>query len=386
MRRSVSASAPSQLLLAALVGLQLSGCPDTTIPTIDQGRTGRLCSVSELDAFRSASTDFEREDLWVAFVDVGQGDAIWIRTPGTRELDAKEILIDSGNCLVSSGDCDGRAPAAPGAETFDNFEADGIGALVAFMSESGWVEGSPIDLLVATHPDKDHYGGSWRLLRDYDVRAFMSPGIPSDNSTYATLETVLAQRDALIKLVPAAETGISLNGAQGELSTESWGRNLTTRLLSADQSASEDNNASVVLSLQFQGVRLLLMGDAEEPLDRALLADDDARMARGEPSLLASSVLKAGHHGGRGTNSQALLDRVLSEARRYAIISSGRRDQLPSDDTVARLDEKVGAFGLYRTDRGDEAKSQREAPGDDHILMRVTPEGDLTICYAYADE
>lgn len=374
-------------LISALLCVYLSGCPDTTIPTIDQARTGRLCSISELDAFRQASTATERQDLWVAFVDVGQGDGVWIRTPGVRELDAKEIIIDSGNCLVSSGDCDGRTPAAPGANTFDSFEADGVGALVDFMQENGWVEGSPLDLVVATHPDKDHYGGTWRLIRDYTVRAFMSPGISSDNSTYSALLSTLAQRPEIANLTPAAEAGINLTDLNsGELSTESWGRNLTVRLLKADQNASEDNNASVVLSIQYQGVRLLLMGDAEDPLDRALLADDDARLSQGLPSLLSSSVLKAGHHGGRGTNSQALLDRVFSDSRRYAIISSGRRDQLPAEDTLARIVEKVGDFGLYRTDRGDEAKKQREAPGDDHILMRVTAEGDLTICYAYGDD
>ena len=219
-------------LLIGAISLSLIACPDTTIPTIDQSRTGRLCSVSELDAFRRTSMDYEREDLWVAFVDVGQGDGVWIRTPGTRELDAKEIIIDSGNCLISSGDCDGRAPTPSGVEAFDGFEPDGVGALVRFMSESGWVAGSPIDLLVATHPDKDHYGGSWRLIRDYTVRAFMSPGTPSENTTYATLLTTLSQRPEITQMSPAEQTGISLtNPLSGELITESWGRNVTVRLL-----------------------------------------------------------------------------------------------------------------------------------------------------------
>jgi len=372
-------------LASSLLCLGLSGCPDTTIPTLGGG-VGRQCSVSELNDFRELSNATEREDLWVAFVDVGQGDGVWIRTPGIRELDAKEIIIDSGNCLVSSGDCDGRTPATPGADTFDSFEADGVGALITFMRESGWVEGSPLDLVVATHPDKDHYGGTWRLIRDYTVRAFMSPGTPSENTTYASLLSSLAQRPEIKNLTPAEVAGINLNDPfSGELSTESWGRNVTARLLKADQSASTDNNSSVVLSIQYQGVRLLLTGDAEEDLDQALLADDNARIQAGGSSWLASAVLKAGHHGGRGTNTQAFLDRVLSENRRYAIISSGRREQLPAEDTLERIAQRVGEFGLYRTDRGDEAKSQREAPGDDHILMRVSAEGDLTICYAYGD-
>ncbi len=46
----------------------------------------------------------------------------------------------------------------------------------------------------------------------------------------------------------------------------------------------------------------------------------------------------------------------------------------------------MGAFGLYRTDRGDDAKDRSQSPGDDHVLMRVTAEGDLTLCYAYPDD
>ena len=362
------------------LSLALSGCPDTTIPTLSGVRSGRVCSLSELEAWRDLSTAPERDELWVAFVDVGQGDAIWIRTPGTRELDAKDILIDAGNCLVSRGLYGGCGYPS---NVNDDYDSDGVEALITFMRESAWPEGSPIDLVVATHPDKDHYGGLWRILQEYQVRAFISSGIPNDDTTYTRAMSAVAA-EGLVNLTPVSTLGLNPQ-AFGELSTESWGRNVRARLLSADQQASDDNDASVVISLEFQGIRLLLTGDAEERLDQALLSADDARIASGQPSLLRSDVLKAGHHGGRGTNSQALLDRVLSGPRRYAVISAGQREQLPAEDTVERLREKVSDFGLYRTDRLDEGESRAESPGDDHILMRVSAEGDLTLCYAYQD-
>jgi competence protein ComEC len=364
-----------RLLLPPLSALCVWGCPDTTIPTLGGQRGDRVCGVSELQAFRDISTATERTDLWVAFVDVGQGDATWIRTPGTRDLDAKDIIVDAGNCLISSGDCGFSS------NLNDDYDSNGAQALIQFMRESGWVEGSPVDYLVATHPDKDHYGGSWRVLDEYKVKHFISSGISNEDKTYQTLLAQVAVEPGVVNMTPAAETGIDPL-TPGLRETELWGRNVTARLLSANRYASTDNASSVVLSIEFQGTRLLLTGDAEEALDESLLAMDPA----GGASLLSSTVLKAGHHGGQGTNTQALLDRVLNQARKYAVISAGRRENLPAADTVARLLAKVGEFGLYRTDRGDEAKNRSQSPGDDHILMRVTAEGDLTLCYAYPDD
>ena len=161
---------------ALSLGLLLTSCPDTTIPTISSGGQ-RTCSIDELEAFREVSNQIEREELWIAFVDVGQGDATWIRTPGTRDLDAKDILVDTGNCRIADGTCGFSSSVN------DQYDSDGVGALLTFMTENGWIEGSPIDFLVATHPDKDHYGGSWEVLQRYQVAAFVSSGIYSDNKT-----------------------------------------------------------------------------------------------------------------------------------------------------------------------------------------------------------
>ncbi|MEE2644407.1 MAG: MBL fold metallo-hydrolase [Myxococcota bacterium] len=357
------------------LSVALSACPDTTLPSLSEGRA-RVCDAEELSAFRAASTESERSDLWIAFVDVGQGDAAWIRTPGIRELDAKEILIDSGNCRFVDKSC--GLQGAGGID--DSYDSNGVGALIDFMSESGWPPGSPIDLIVATHQDKDHFGGSWRLLQEYIVRAFLDPGGENDQRTWlAVLSEV--QQQGLTHRSPAELEGIDLF-EEGALSTESWGRNVKVSLLSADASASEDNDRSVVLLLESLGNRVLFTGDAEERLD--------ARVIAARPEGLTVDVLKAGHHGGRGTSSEALLDWVFppQEGRgfaRYAVLSSGGREGLPDEDVVERLRDRVGDFGFYRTDRYDEGRGMSETPGDDHILLRIRADGELTLCYAYAD-
>jgi competence protein ComEC len=362
------------------ISFGVSGCPDTTIPQLGSSRQSRVCSLDEVQAFRDLSIDNERTDLWIAFVDVGQGDSIWIRTPGTRDLDAKDILVDSGNCLMSNGGC-GLNPIS-----VDSYDSDGITSLLDFMKDMGWTSGNQIDYLVATHPDKDHYGGTWQILQNYRVGAFIAPGVGSENSTYQkAIESVVLEQN-LINLTPVSDKGLN-RSQMGENQTESWGRNVEVSLLSARKDASADNDASVVLMINFQNTRILLTGDSEERLDTDLIALDDAALQQGRPSILRADVLKAGHHGGQGTSTQNFLDRVFPEnqQRRYAVISAGRRDNLPAPETVERLQDKVGDFGLYRTDRNDEMKDRSSSPGDDHILLKVSSEGDLTVCYAERD-
>ncbi|MEZ4472378.1 MAG: MBL fold metallo-hydrolase [bacterium] len=371
---------PLRLTLAIGLAAVLPGCPDTERPALSPRSATRVCTAEELSEFRHASTADVREDLWVAFVDVGQGDATWIRTPGTLGVDAKEILVDAGDCQLDKlyplagegiGDC-GIRYTGP-----SDGQVDGVGALIDFMSSAGWTPGSRIDYLVVTHPDKDHYGGSWRILQQYIVDAVVDPGVPSEQTTYLALRRAVDAEGAR-DLRPALETGLD---GSGERRTRFWGADVEATLLAADAAASQENNASVVLMLQFRGIRLLLTGDAEKELDAALVAEWG-------PDLRAQ-VLKAGHHGGQDTNTNTLLDQVfppsIQTADRYAIISSGRREKLPADETVERLLAHVGTYGLYRTDRGDTGKDRTEAPGDDHILMRVSKDGELSICYAFPD-
>ncbi len=346
-----------------LLALALTGCPDTTSPTIGGATTTRVCSVDELIAFREASELDERTDLWIAFVDVGHGDAIWIRTPGARELDGLDILVDTGDARVING--------------FERQAPDGIGALIDFMSESGWPPGSPIHYLVVTHPDSDHHGGASRLLDEYAVSTYVDPGVNSDGVGY---QAILERLGEVETLRPAESTGIQ-SGAMQRFSTEAWGRDVQVDLLSANQAATVTNDASVVLRIEFAGKRILLTGDALEGLESSLVSQFGGQ--------LRANVLKAAHHAGQGTNSQAFLDQVFPETdltgQRYAVISAGARANLPAADVLERLQSAVGAANLYRTDRADEDKSQGEAPGDDHVLLRVTSDGNLSLCYAFPD-
>ncbi len=361
--------------LALACGLGAAGCPDTSLPPFDGvGRT-RVCTAEELLSFQTAGFVDERDDLWIAFVDVGHGDATWIRTPGIPGVDAREILIDAGNCRVGAGDC-----GLPPGTVPDSGDPDGVGALIDFMSRSGLPPGQRIDYLVATHPDKDHYGGVWRILDGYDVAAYVDTGIPAlDQVTYQAALQKAEAEPGLTMLRPAGRTGIDASRPTSGAQTASWGRGLQVRLLSADASAAEDNNGSVVLMVEYLGVRVLMAADSQDLLD--------SRLAALGPEVQAQ-VLRTGHHGGINTSTQPLLDAVFPPGivgLRYGIVSAGAWEGLPHPDTLARLSTTIGDARLYRTDRGDEGKSRADAAGDDHILLRVTPEGELTVCYAFPD-
>lgn len=349
----------ARLAPALGVALAIGGCPDTERPVID-ALTVRTCTTEELSAFQDASDAEERTDLLIAFIDVGHGDAIWIRTPGQENNDAREILLDAGD--------DG---ASFGGATFP----DGTKAVRDFMHFMRFLPedpSNPIDYLVVTNADKDHYGGMRALIdtHGFHVGTFVDPGYPETQTTYQALLDAVAARPEISVLRPLLGPGLE-EGA--------FGRDVDVEVLSADADAAEVNNSSIVLALTYRGVRVLLTGDAEAPLESRLL--NEGRDVRAD-------VLKVAHHGSMTSSTPEFLERVFPggrKGRRYAIISAGEREPLPHPDALDRLLEKVGEGGLYRTDRDDDGKSMRDAAGDDHVLLRVDDEGNLSVCYAFAD-
>jgi competence protein ComEC len=130
------------------------------------------------------------------------------------------------------------------------------------------------------------------------------------------------------------------------------------------------------MRLEYAGVRVLLTGDAENPTLDALAADSTRD--------LRAQVLKVAHHGSADSTSSAFLKRVFppdTATERYALVSAGGRAALPAESTLERLYEAVGLDRLYRTDRGDAGKPVSATPGDDHILVRISVDGQLTVCH-----
>lgn len=350
----------SRHLGVTAVALWVSGCPDTELPGGELVGTA-VCSGEFIEAFRAASQTERREDLFIAFVDVGQGDAIWIRTPGDRDEAAHEILVDAGD----NG-------------TFRR--SDGGAALIAFMTENEWPPGSPIHALIVTNPDQDHYGGAQALLfgqRAYDVSLYSDPGRSSASEGYTRFIGDVEAKPGVEVLRPARTL------LPARLLGLSDGQVVFT-LLAADENAPTENGASIVLRIDFAGRRVLLTGDAEAETLKAL--------AIARPADLKANVLKVSHHGSKYNSPPTFLDAVFplataSSLDRYAIVPVGPGNTYghPAPEVLESLTTLVGLRGLYRTDRGDAGKGLAEGPGDDHVLVRITPDGQLTVCYTYSD-
>lgn len=227
-------------------------------------------------------------EVRVHFIDVGQGDSIYLQLP-----EHTDVLIDAGN--VQDGP-----------------------TVVNYLKEHGVDD---LDLLIATHPHEDHIGGIPDVLKAFTVKEILDSGKTSSNQTYkkyanqARLEGCQWERDAYQSFTWG---GISLQVLTGE---DSW---------------QEINDYSVVVLLDCGDIEFLLTGDAEKGAEGLL------------PGDISAEILKVGHHGGSSSSSPRFLERVNPE---IAVISVGNSNNYghPSPDTLKRL-QQIGLV-IYRTDK-----------------------------------
>lgn len=339
---SVRVGSGFALALASAAG----GCVDLALPPT--GDTSRTCAPALREGFLSTEPGAERDALWMAFIDVGHGDATWLRLPGVVGVDADEVVIDAG---------DDGLPDAP-------HVPDGGAAVLDLMARAGMPPGAPLTLVLVTHPDKDHYGGVAALLDHHPADSVLFGGRSPGVSSWHRLEGAAGP-----SLQPAPDIGGGRGPSAIDLVRHS---DVALRLLASNPGAEDDNDASLVVEVGFGGRRVLLMADAEETLELKVAA-----------SARPVDILRAGHHGGIGTSGADLLERVLTPDS-HAIVSAGERPGLPHPDVIDRLAARVGAR-LWRTDRGDAGRTRRAAAGDDHVIARLGPDGRLDVCYLDRD-
>jgi competence protein ComEC len=207
--------------------------------------------------------------LKVAFLDVGQGDAIFVETPTHKRL-----LLDGGR---------NKGVLAE------------LGRLMPFGAKK-------IDILIESHPDGDHIGGLPAVLERYRVGAFIEPGVASNNLIDDAVHALVSAREIPDIL---ARRGMAVNFGDGA--------KLLILFPNQDVSRWETNDASIVAKLVYGETSFLLTGDSPIKAENILLKLD--------PKILDSDVLKAGHHGSR-TSSSAAYVAAVSPA--YAIISAGK--------------------------------------------------------------
>ena len=211
------------------------------------------------------------DNLTVYFLDVGQGDAIFIDSPR------------HGRALIDGG---------PNRKVLSE-----LGKILPFSDKR-------IDVMVETHPDKDHIGGLPEVVSRYEVGMFLEPGVKSENTTDDELKKRVGQKN-----IPSilAKRGMVINFGDGAK------LQILFPLPDQDVSNWETNSASIVAKLVYGDKSFLLTGDSPVRIENVLLNLG--------PSLLDSDVLKVGHHGSRTSTSFAYAETVSPE---YAVISAGK--------------------------------------------------------------
>jgi len=259
-------------------------------------------------------------ELELHLLDVGQGDAIAIRSPRGRW-----VLVDAGRSWAS-GDA-GRTTVIPHLRRL----------------------GGPLAALILTHPHADHIGGAASVTRALRPAAVYDAAFVAGSATYRALLGEVARVGARWQRVRPGET-LDVDGVAIEfLAPDSaW----TVAL-------SDPNAASTVVRVRYGTVRLLLTGDAE--------AEEEAWLLARDPEALRAEVLKVGHHGSRTSSTPDFVDAV---APRLALVSVGVGNMYghPSPEVMERL-TAAGATVL-RTDqlgaivlRTDGARIAVEAAG-----------------------
>jgi len=212
----------------------------------------------------------ERQNLEVDFLDVGQGDAILIKTPYNQN-----ILVDGGP---------------------DNSVLSELGKNLPFFDKN-------IDLIILTHPHSDHVVGLVEILRRYKVKKVIMTGVLYSASYYKVFLDEIKKQNIATEIAKGPEDII-------------LGSNLEIKIFSplgdiSGQTSDNANDESIVAKLIYFQEAFLLTGDAEAKVEEKLIDNNFD---------LAADVLKVPHHGSCAALDQKVIKAVKPEA---AIISVG---------------------------------------------------------------
>ncbi len=223
--------------------------------------------------------------LTVAFLDVGQGDAIYIET-----LEGVQALIDGGP------------------------DSTVLRELPKVMP---WWDRS-LDMILATHPDKDHIGGLVDVLTRYKVATIVRTENESDTAVSSAFVLMVTKEEGAVTHLARAGDVIALGAST----------TLTVYSPTSDPSTWESNNASIVAKLSYGDIEFMLTGDASVGTEEYLVDTYG--------TALASEVLKLGHHGSKTSTADIFLAAV---APLYAVVSAGQDNRYghPHEEVVERV-------------------------------------------------
>ncbi len=234
--------------------------------------------------------------LEVSFLDIGQGDAILINYQKHYQ-----VLIDGGPSGKKA--LQELAKAMP---VFDN----------------------KIEIVISTHPDRDHFVGLMDVVKKYEIGLILINGQQSDDELWRAFQKEIAGKNIKEETV-------------GEGSKVNIGSDFKMTFFNPDKiekNRKAKNDSSVVARLDYGQNSFLFTGDAGFDAEADMIFDHEN---------LDADYLKVGHHGSRYSTSKFFLARVTPL---WSIISVGENDYgHPTQETIDRL--KEASSKILRTDQ-----------------------------------
>ncbi len=242
-------------------------------------------------------------DLMVDFLNVGQGDSIFITTPGNQQ-----ILIDGG----------------PDSTVLEK------------LSKEMPVYDKTIELIVLTHPEKDHLAGLLDVLRRYRVKNILWTGIVKNTAEWQEWDRLIKEEGANIKIAEAGDRVVlQKDNPTIFFDILNPGEDLSGREFE------DSNDTATVLCLTVGEKKFLFTGDIGFGVENQLIKEN-----------IVADVLKVAHHGSKYSTSEEFLKQLSPNV---AVISVGQNTYgHPTDELLARLNN----FGIdiKRTDRDGDIK------------------------------
>lgn len=237
-------------------------------------------------------------NLHVYFLDVGQGDSIYVRT-----MNNYDILIDGGP---------------------DKKVLSELGSIMPFWDRN-------IDLIILTHPHADHLAGLIEIIKRYQIGEIISTDAIHTSPEYLEWLRTIQDKHINFHTIKAGDIknldqNVSLNFYWPQESYQ-------------NKTVNDLNETSLVAKLGYNKFSVLLTGDINQDIERNLVSNSSIN--------LSSNILKIPHH---GSNTGFTEDFLQAVSPNIAIISAGAKNQFghPSQPTLDKLEKNNVKF--FRTD------------------------------------
>ena len=229
--------------------------------------------------------------LKVHYLDVGQGDSIFIELPNNETM-----LIDAA----------------------ESYQSENI---INYLKNLNYQK---IDYVIGTHPHTDHIGGLKDIINTFEIGKIYMPKVVSTTKTYESLLMAIKDKNLKINTAKAGTSIIDTNA-------------LKINILAPNNSTyTELNNYSVVTKITYGTTKFLFMGDAEK------LSENEIK------ENVTADVIKIGHH---GSNTSSSIDFIKKVSAKYGIISVGLKNKynLPKEETITNWENSGTKIYLTST-------------------------------------